>query len=136
MSPPAHSRRGSGGRRTRAPDGAAVGKATMPDIDALAKEMAAAARGELETRWPAIKDFAENEFRKLGQTITFIGEKTAAGELSPEEARLLLEMQKNAARAVLLTLEGMALLTAEAAINAALGAVRSTVNAAVGFALL
>ena len=108
----------------------------MIDVDELVREMAAAASGQLKAKWPAIKDFAENEFRKLGQTITFIGEKTAAGELTEDEARLLLEMQKNAARAVLLTLEGMALLAAEAVINAALDGVKGTVNAALGFALL
>jgi hypothetical protein len=45
-------------------------------------------------------------------------------------------MQKNSALAVMLTVEGLGLLTVESAINAALGAVRDSVNTAVGFALL
>jgi hypothetical protein len=45
-------------------------------------------------------------------------------------------MQKNSALAVLLTVQGLGLLTVESAINAALGAVKETVNTALGFLLL
>ena len=56
--------------------------------------------------------------------------------MPPKEARLLLEMQQNPAKAVLMTVEGLGLLAAEAAINAAINAVRTTVNKALGFALI
>jgi hypothetical protein len=47
-----------------------------------------------------------------------------------------MEMQADTARAVLLTTEIMGLAAAEQAINAAMSAVRDTVNKAVGFILL
>lgn len=110
----------------------------MPDLDAdkLARAMLAAARAALKKQWPAAKAYAEMEFRKLAQTLVMIEAQHALGELSKTEAKLLLEIQRNAARSVLLTLEGMGVIAAERAINAALRIVRDTVNAAVGFALL
>ena len=44
--------------------------------------------------------------------------------------------EKQATQAVLLTIEGIGLITAQQAINAAIGAVREVVNKALGFALL
>jgi hypothetical protein len=45
-------------------------------------------------------------------------------------------MQKLASQNVLLTLQGLSLLAVEAAINAALGVIKTAVNTAIGFALL
>mgnify|MGYP003439191727 FL=1 len=47
-----------------------------------------------------------------------------------------LEIQKNATRMVLMTIEGLGILAAEAAITAALNVVKDSVNTAVGFSLL
>lgn len=106
------------------------------DASALAQAMLAAARGKLKKHWPAVKEYVAAEARKTAETLAMIERLRLAGEISPAEARLLLEMQRNSAKAVLLTVEGMGLLTAEAAINAAVGAARTAVNKAVGFALI
>jgi hypothetical protein len=45
-------------------------------------------------------------------------------------------MQTHASRNVLLTLKGLALIAAEAAINAALGVVKTAVNTALKFSLI
>jgi len=45
-------------------------------------------------------------------------------------------MQKNATRMVLMTIEGLGVLSAEAAINSALSAVKDNVNQEIGFTLL
>ena len=60
----------------------------------------------------------------------------AAGQINQAQAVLLLDMQKSASRSVLLALQGLALLAVEAAINAALGVVKTAVNTAIGFALI
>ena len=52
------------------------------------------------------------------------------------ETKILLEMQKNTARTVMLTLEGMGLLFVEAVINSSLAVLKDTVNGAVGFVLV
>ena len=106
------------------------------DVAELAHVMIGAARGKLKKQWPVIRAYAESEARKTAETIAMIERLRLAGDISPTEARLLLEMQRNSAKAVLMTVEGLGLLAAEAAINAAIGAVRTTVNKAVGFALL
>ncbi len=106
------------------------------DIPALLASMGAAAEGVLTSKWTTVKSFATTEFQKIAQTIVSIGEGTASGEITQDQAALLLDMQRNASRAVLASVEGMALLAAEQAVNAALKAVSGAVNTFVGFALL
>jgi hypothetical protein len=106
------------------------------DVESLAKLMSDAAVRVLRKEWPAVGRYAETEFRKLGETVKLIAEQTAAGQISVEEAALLLDMQKNAMRSVLLTVEGIGILAAEQAINAALDAARAPINAAVGWAIV
>jgi hypothetical protein len=60
----------------------------------------------------------------------------AAGRINSQQADLLLDMQKLASRNVLLTMEGLGLLAAEAAINAALDVVKKAVNTALGITLI
>jgi hypothetical protein len=106
------------------------------DAGVLAQAMLAAARGKLKKQWPIVREYAAAEARKTAETLAMIERLRLAGDISPKEARLLLDMQRSAATAVLLTIEGMGLLAAESAINAAVGAVRTAVNKAVGFALI
>jgi len=106
------------------------------NVAQLAKDMAAALTGSLKEQVPGIKDYAEAEARKLGQTLQMIEKLALAGKIDEEEAKLHLEIQKNAMRTVLLTIEGLGVLAAEDAINSALKVVSKTVNTAIGFALL
>ena len=106
------------------------------DVAELAKTMLQASRGKLKKHWPSIKEYAAAEAHKTAETFAMIEKLRAAGQISPAEARLLLDMQRNAAKAVLLTVEGLGLLAAEGAINAAVKAVRTPVNRALGFELL
>jgi hypothetical protein len=106
------------------------------DVETLVKRMAGAARGVLKKKWPKARDYAQNEFQKISQSIAFIERQHLAGKMTDEQARLHLEIQKNTARMVLLTLEGLGILTVESALNAALQVVRDTVNSALGFALI
>lgn len=106
------------------------------DFNKLLKDMIAAAEKKLTKSWPEAKDFAESEFKKIGEAILFIEGQYALGKMTSEQAKLHLEIQKNASRTVLLTLEGLGVLAVEDAINAALGVIRDTVNNALGFVLL
>lgn len=106
------------------------------NVGELLEAMLEAAKGEFSEKWPKIKDYAEPELEKLASTLVQIGKLKTVNEISEGEARVLLEMQKNTARTVMLTLEGMGLLLVEAAINSALAVVKDTVNGAIGFALV
>lgn len=102
----------------------------------LSRDMLTAFKGVLSDKWPAIKDYGEAESKKLAQTLVMIEALKFAGKINEEQAALHLDIQKNATRMVLLTLEGLGILMAEAAINAALNVVKDTVNTALGFVLL
>ncbi|MBX9894196.1 MULTISPECIES: hypothetical protein [unclassified Nitrosomonas] len=106
------------------------------DAVKLGKDIVAALNGSLGDKWPDVKDYAESEAKKLAQTLVMIGTLRAAGKINDEQAALHLEMQKNASRMVLMTIEGLGVLAAEAAINAALGVIKDTVNKEIGFILL
>ncbi len=106
------------------------------DVSELAARMLGAAREVLSARWPEIQDYADSETKKLAQSLVTIQKLRAAGQITEEQARLHLEIQKNASRTVLLTLGGLSLLVAEQALNAALAAVRDSVNTALDFALI
>lgn len=102
----------------------------------LGKDILAALKGTLSEKWPEIKEYGEAEAKKLAQTLVMIEALKVAGKINEEQAALHLEIQKNSSRTVLLTIEGLGVLAAEAALNAALNVVRDAVNTAIGFVLL
>jgi hypothetical protein len=106
------------------------------DVGSLATQMLAAALPILQKDAQSAKSFATTEFTKIAQTIVSIGGQLAAGEINQQQAVLYLNMQKNASQTVLLSLQGLGLLAVEAAINAALGVIKTAVNTAIGFALI
>ena len=106
------------------------------NIDELLPQMLNAAAGVLKKQWPEVRAYAESEFKKIGQSLLFIQAQTASGAMTQKQAQLHLDLQKFAAQNVLLALEGMDILAAEAAINAALAVIKDAVNKALGFALL
>ena len=111
----------------------------MPNIlsiDDLIRSMTGAVKASLGRDWSKARLFAEPELDRLARVLLNIGEMTAAGTITREEAAALLEIHKNTTRMVMLTVKGIGLLAAENAINAALDAVKAPLNAALGVALL
>ena len=106
------------------------------DASQLGKDILAAFQGTLTNKWPDIQEYGEAEAKKLAQTLVMIESLKISGKINEKQAALHLEIQKNATRTVLLTLEGLGILAAETAISAALNVVKDQVNTAVGFALL
>ena len=102
----------------------------------LAKNMLAAAKEEVDDKWPAVKIYAEAEAKKLAQTLVMIEKLKLSGSITKKQADILLDMQKQTSRVVLLTIEGLTLLAAEAAINAAIKSIRDAVNDSIGWRLI
>lgn len=101
----------------------------------LTKPILSAFKEQFGKDWPEIRDYAEAEAKKLAQTLVQIETLRLKGK--PEsELSALLQMQRNAMRAVLLTIEGLGIMAVEQAINAALDVVKKAVNTAVGLDLL
>lgn len=105
-------------------------------VSTLVKDMLTAAKAEVEDKWPDIRLYAETEAKKLAQTLVLIEKLKVSGQITKKQADILLDMQKQTSRVVLLTIEGLTLLGSEAAINAAIKSVRDTVNNSIGWKLI
>jgi 23S rRNA pseudoU1915 N3-methylase RlmH len=94
------------------------------------------AKANLKKYWAEAGPYAEMEFKKIALSIVTIEKMKLEGTITEEQARLHLDIQKNSARAVLLTIEGLGIIAVERTINAALAAVKEVVNKAIGWPLL
>lgn len=104
--------------------------------DNLGNQMFEAAKKAFGKKFETVRIFVKAETEKLAVTLRMIMEASATGEISKTEARILLNQQKVAAAAVFTAAEGMTLVAAQAAINAALKVVKEFVNGELGFNLL
>ena len=98
--------------------------------------MVAAAKDSLSADWANVRHYAKPEFKQLAQTLVTITKLAARQKISAAEAKSVLNIHKNTALMVMLTVEGLGVIAGENAINAALKAVRDTVNKALPFKLL
>lgn len=106
------------------------------NFSTLLDDMLTAAKGVLADKWPAVRELATSSFKTLANSLIDIEAMRADGTISEEQARLLLDMHKNTAKIVLLSVEIVGIVAAEQAINAALDSVKTAVNTAIGFPLL
>jgi hypothetical protein len=102
----------------------------------LAGPILEAIKPVLKKHWEVVKDYAETEAEKMAKTLATITALRLAGKIDEQQAQALLELQKHSMQAVFLAIEGIGLIAAQNAINAALGAVKGMVNGAIGFGLL
>ncbi len=102
----------------------------------LTKDMLNAAKKILSKHWKEAKPFAEIQFESFAQNIKMIAEMKLKGEITEEQARLHMKIQKNSIQIVLLTIEGLGILAVEETINAAIGIIRDTVNKVIGWKIL
>lgn len=110
----------------------------MPSIDtgALLRDIGTAALGAVGAGWPKIRDFASDELQKIAATTASIEVQKRKGEISEDEAKMLVDIRENALRSVLLGAEGLSALTLEATVNAIMGVVKGAINTATGFKIL
>jgi hypothetical protein len=106
------------------------------DLGKLASDMLAAAAGAAKGRWPKIRDSVTPQFVRLAQIGVDIERDHLLGRLDDDEARTLVEMEKNTLVAIVAGAKGQAKAAAQAAINAALAVLSTAVNSAVKFPLL
>tara|TARA_R100000306_G_scaffold12158_2_gene14267 strand:- start:418 stop:750 length:333 start_codon:yes stop_codon:yes gene_type:complete len=106
------------------------------DVPEVFQKMLTAAKGVVEANWDDVKPYAEQEFKNLSENLQLIIRLRAENKITEEQARLYLDIHKSTVKIVLLTIEGLRILTVEEAINAALKVVKDTVNTAIGFVLI
>jgi len=110
--------------------------ATSIDFAEIFNDMVGAAKNSLKDKWTDIRDLATSSIRTLAQNIVDIEKMKASGTITNEQARLMIGIQQDAFKIVLLSEEGLGLLAVEAALNAVLKVIRATVNTALGFTLI
>ncbi len=98
--------------------------------------MVGAAKDSLSSDWPMVRDYAKPELKQLAQSLVTRGKFAVNQKISAAEAKSLLRIHKNTTLMVMLTIEGLGVIAAENAINAALKAARDAVNAALPFKLV
>jgi hypothetical protein len=106
------------------------------NVGELVKKMFEAFESSLADKWPEVKDYAEAEAKKLAESLVMIEKLVLTNQISEDQAKLHFQIQQNATRMVLLTIEGLGIIAVEQAINAALDVLKDTVNTALDFTLI
>ena len=105
------------------------------NVSELGEKLLAAASQSLGTSWSKAKGVVEPQLKDLARIAADLGERAAKGRLTEAEAKALFGIHVNTTKTVMLTVEGLGILAAEAAVNAVLGVVRTEVNTVLGFNL-
>jgi N-acetylmuramic acid 6-phosphate (MurNAc-6-P) etherase len=98
--------------------------------------MVEAAKGELGEMWPEISSYVEEEMRAVAVRIIAIRDLQQQGKITNEKAKMLLELQADNSKVILVTAGGLSRLRAEELIQAVFGAVQQAVNKALGWTLI
>ncbi|HEY1606815.1 MAG TPA: hypothetical protein VGF77_14580 [Allosphingosinicella sp.] len=106
------------------------------DIGSVSAEAARAMLQSLAGTGKEIASCAAEEAKKLATSAVEIAQLRATGQITDEEARLHLDIQAHASRAVLMGIEGVALIGAEQAIDSALSVIGGAIKAAMGLTFL
>ncbi len=106
------------------------------DVADTAAKILEAFKGQLTKKWPEVKDYARTEANNLAETLVNIEKQKSTGEMTDEQAKLELQIQKNACRTVFLAIKGLETIAVEQAINAALGILKESINTALKFPLI
>ena len=114
---------------------AAIVVSDLIDVPKLIDDAVGAARNTAGAQFGKLQGVITTNAKQLAILAADIAEKRLKNEISPAEADLLLELQKNSIRMALLNVEGMTALAVEATINAVLNVFIGALNAAVGAGL-
>jgi len=75
--------------------------------------------------WNTIKPHAENEFNSLLQVLLWLAKMRQNDEITTEQARIHVDIQKNTMRTRLMTLPSVTMVDAEHIINTAIDSIRT-----------
>lgn len=106
------------------------------NIEDVADKMIGAAKNIFKDKWPEVRNFAASETNKFAQSMAEIEAWKARGEITEEQAKALSRLHQRSMKMVYTSLEGISLAIAENAVNAALSAVRKTINTAIGWTVI
>ena len=105
------------------------------EVKDVISKITGAVKASLGDKWEEAQDFAESEAEKFGKNIAEIVLWKETGKISEEQGKVLLRMHQRSMKMVLTALEGISLVMAERAINAAIDAIGDIVNGIIGWDL-
>ncbi len=106
------------------------------DIKALLADMLSASKEVLKKEWKHVAAVAELQLKNIVHNLEQIAVLKINGKITEDQAKLHLTIQKESFKTILLSFEGIGIIAAEKAINAALNTVKTTFNKAIGWRLL
>lgn len=106
------------------------------DVDVIAKDMITAAKGIVDSNWPATREYFESESKMYAQRLASVAKMYANGIITEKRAKEHIALQNEAWETTLLAVNGLSQVLIEQALNAAIKVIRDAVNKAIGFALL
>jgi len=106
------------------------------DIKALLASMLSASKEVLKKEWKHVASVAELQLKNIVHNLEQIAVLKLNGKITEEQAKLHLTIQKESFKTILLSFEGIGIIAAEKAINAALNTVKTTFNKAIGWRIL
>jgi len=106
------------------------------DIKALLASMLSASKEVLKKEWKHVAPVAELQLKNIVHNLEQIAVLKINGKITEEQAKLHLTIQKESFKTILLSFEGIGIIAAEKAINAALNTVKTTFNKAIGWRIL
>lgn len=106
------------------------------EVKLLLQSMLSASKEVLKKEWKHVAPVAELQIKNIIHNLEQIAELKLNKRITEEQAKLHLTIQKESFKTILLSFEGIGIITAEKAINAALNTVKSTINKAIGWRLL
>lgn len=105
------------------------------DYKQLLADCFSVAKSELGNSWNSFKPYAEHEFKQFAENAEFLAKLKLAGEITDEELKARLEIQRLALKNVMLTIEGIGLIAAQNVVNAVLGVIGKAIQTAIGIIL-
>lgn len=106
------------------------------EVKDIIEKITDAVKVALGDKWGEAQAFAESESKKFAQNIAEIALWKETGKITEEQGKILLRMHQRSMKMVLTALEGISLVLAEKAINAAIDAIKDIVNGLIGWDLL
>ncbi|PBQ33657.1 hypothetical protein CNR22_18365 [Sphingobacteriaceae bacterium] len=77
--------------------------------------------------WKKVKPYAETEFKKFAENAEDLAKLKLLGEISEEELKQRIIIQRTSLSNVLIAIQGIALVTAQDVVNAVLGIVSKAI---------
>jgi hypothetical protein len=105
------------------------------DLKQILKESFSVSKGILKDSWNKLEPYAEHEFRQFAENAEFLATLKLMGEIGEEELKARMEIQRLSLKNVLLTLEGIGLVTAQNVVNAVFAIVQKAIEGALNIAL-